>query len=389
MLSRKQCIKVGFFIPGFIVGGVETVFINTLEELLKISDLDISIVTHMKVREPLYVEWFKMHPEIPVYTYLPLGNWFQDLEPKCHGITKLARKITFSLYKKYRRFIWRRKFKDMDVFIDYKNFEFVRELRHISKPKIAWLHGSLAYFEKDKNFLKKVKNYTNIIGLTDDFVEEFKTKYPKYSDKIVRIYNPINITHIQQLSNQGKIPRGKYFCHVSRLDKGKDIKTLLDAFDIFYKSHKNVKLYVIGNGPLANDHKSYAARLKSCKNIVFTGTKYNPYIFMKGAIANILSSEHEGLPTVVLESVALGVPCISANCESGPREILQDGKGGWLFEIGNAEMLAQEMSDVFEFPAKAKKLTDVATKGLKRFSQKVVTKQIYDLINGVVKHNQV
>lgn len=381
--TAKNKIKVCFFVSDFTVGGVETIFINTMEELLKNPNLDISVVTHMKLRETLYTDWFKAHPEIPVYTYFPLGNWFQDLEPKCRGLMKLIRKITFSLYKRYRRFIWRNKFKKMDVFIDYKNFEFFRELSYIKKPKIAWAHSALCYFERDKNFLKKASQYDKIVCLTDDFKERFKSKYPEYADKIVRIYNPINEKHIQQLSNQGKSPRGKYFCHVSRLSKSKDIKTLLDAFDIFYKSHKDVKLYIVGDGPLANTHKSYAGTLKSSKNIIFTGTQYNPYIFMKGAIANILSTEYEGLPTVVLESVALGVPCISADCESGPREILLDGKGGLLFGIGNADALAKHMETVYKFPAKAKRLSNVAQKRLTRFNPTTISKQIVDLIKGL------
>ena len=383
MIKTEKRKKIVFFISGFIVGGVETVFVNTIEELLKNPDLEISIVTHMKLREALYADWLKSHPEIPVYTYLPLGNWFQDLEPKCRGILKLVRRITFSLYKRYRRFIWRNKFKNMDVLLDYKNGEFYRELSYVNKPKITWFHSALCYFERDVNFLKKLPKYNKIICLTDDFMKRFNSKYPEYSDKLVRIYNPINVKHIQLLSKQEKSPRGKYFCHVSRLDKGKDIKTLLDAFEIFYKSHKDVKLYIIGDGPLANTHKSYANTLKSSKNIIFTGTQYNPYAFMKGAIANILSTEYEGLPTVVLESVVLGVPCISSDCESGPREILLDGKGGLLFEIGNADALAKHMETVYKFPAKAKKLADTASKGLNRFDPTTISNQIVDLIKGL------
>lgn len=78
------------------------------------------------------------------------------------------------------------------------------------------------------------------------------------------------------------------------------------------------------------------------KRIVFTGALNNPYGIMRGAIANILSSESEGLPTLLLESVALGVPCISSKCKNGPREILLNGRGGLLFETGDANALAKK-----------------------------------------------
>lgn len=378
-MKDNKKIKVAFYVPNLIVGGVETVFANTMDELLKNRDLEIIIVTHAKVREPLYVDWFKAHPELPVYVYYPLCNWFEDLAPKCHGILKILRKIVFSLYKKYRRFIWNNKFKDVDVFIDYKNFESFKELRHINKPKIVWMHSALSYFEKNGS-LGRLPAYTKIVGITDDFVEDFKIKYPAYADKVVRIYNPMDVKAIQQKAKAEKSPNGKYFCHVSRLVPGKDIKTLLKAFDVFAKNHKTVKLYIVGDGEKTDEFKNYAKTLKSKNQIVFTGTKNNPYGIMKGALANILSSEYEGLPTVVLESVILGVPCISSKCKNGPREILLDGKGGLLFDIGDTQKLAEHMEYVFDNPAKAQKLADTATKGLKRFEPKSIAKQIIELV---------
>ena len=66
MIKTEKRKKVVFFVSGFIVGGVETVFVNTIEALLKNPNLEISIVTHMKLREALYADWLKSHPEIPV-----------------------------------------------------------------------------------------------------------------------------------------------------------------------------------------------------------------------------------------------------------------------------------------------------------------------------------
>lgn len=387
-MTRNNQIKVAICIPNMIIGGVETVFVNTMNELIKNPELDIHIITHAKVQEPLYVDWFNSHSNIPVFVYFPLANWFEDLAPKCHGILKLVRRITYSLYKRYRRFIWRNKFKNMDILIDYKNGEFYRELSYVNKPKVTWFHSALCYFERDINLLKKIPRYTKIVCLTEDFKKRFNIKYPEYKDKLVHIYNPINIQYIQQLSKQGKSPRGKYFCHVSRLDKGKDIKTLLDAFDLFYKSHKDVKLYIIGDGCHANIHKTYARSLKSSENIIFTGTQYNPYVFMKGALANILSTEFEGLPTVVLESVALEVPCISADCESGPKEIFLNGKAGLLFEIGNSKQLCEHMLNVYSENIDKEDMIKNMKKSISRFTPSVIAQQIYEMIQNLVKGNE-
>lgn len=369
-----------------VIGGVETVFITTINELLKNHDLEVVVVTHTIIREPLYIKWFKEHPEVKVYVYRPLSNWFEDVAPHCRGVLKPLRKIAFSIYKKYRRvFMWAtRRLADVDIFIDYKNMEFARELSYFNKPKVAWLHSAMAYFQRTGAFAK-LSQYNKIIGLTDDFVNEFKDNYPQYADRIYRIYNPIDFDTIKKLAEQVKSPSGKYFSHVSRLVAGKDIKTVLNAFDIFYTNHPDIKLYIVGDGNMADEFKSYANTLSCRNNVVFTGTMLNPYGVMRGAIANILSSEFEGLPTVCLESQILGTLMIASNCKNGPREILENGKAGLLFDVGNAEQLAQIMSDVWNNRINTQKIITAATKSLSRFDPEKTTEQVLIVINSLSK----
>lgn len=379
-------LRVAFCIPNMIIGGVETVFVNTIDELSKNPDLDIKIITSAKIREPLYANWLKTHPEIPVYTYYPLCNWFEDLAPKCHGLLKPIRKILFSLYKKYRRLLVATsgRFRDIDVFVDYKNFDFFKELKYFHKPKIAWAHSAFSYFESNGIFTR-LPQYTKIVGITDDFVNDFKARYPKYAHKIIRIYNPMNFDNIHKKAKLDEPPHGKYFCHVSRLVQGKDIKTLLNAFDLFASIHPDVQLHVVGDGYMSDELQEYAKTLKSNQRIVFTGAMRNPYGIMSGAIANILSSEFEGLPTVVLESVILGVPCISSNCKNGPHEILLDGDAGLLFDIGNANQLCQHMCNVYTNSIDKQTMVKNMQNSIARFAQDVIAKQIHDVIFDTVK----
>ena len=378
MLNRK---KVAFCIPNMSVGGVETVFTATISELLKKSDLEIVIVTLAKIREPVYIQWFHKHPDVKVYVYRPLSNWFEDIAPHCRGMLKPLRKIAFSIYKKYRRvFMWvTRRLADIDVFIDYKNLEFARELSYFNKPKIAWLHSSMEYFQRTGAF-NKLSQYDKIVGLTDDFVDEFKDKYPQYADRIQRIFNPLDADAIKSRAKQAKVPSGQYFSHVSRLAAGKDIRTLLNAFEILYTQHPDIKLYIVGDGSMANDFKSYATTLNCHKNVIFMGAMSNPYGIMRGAIANILSSEYEGLPTVCLESQALGALMIASNCKNGPREILQDGDSGLLFSVGNAHELASQMEFAVTNKKECNAIIKKATSTLYRFNTSVICDQISFLI---------
>lgn len=376
MKTKKQT-KIAFCIPNMIIGGVETVFVNTINELLNEPNLEIQIITHAKIREPLYTDWLKTHPELSVYVYYPLCNWFEDMAPRCHGVLKPLRQIAFSLYKKYRRAVvfLSRRFKNIDIFIDYKNMEFFKELKYFSQYKIAWLHSAPSYFEKNGSF-SRLPQYDKIIAITDEFIDEFREMYPKYKDKIVRIYNAIDINAIRKQAAETMMPAGKYFAHTSRLVAGKDIKTLLKAFDMFWKSHMDVNLYIVGDGDMANEFKKYASMLESNRNIVFMGSMSNPYGVMKGAIANILSSEYEGFGMVVVESMALSVPVISSNYKTGSKEILENGKAGMLFNIGNAKQLTKCMEKIVSDTDLSKRIVAQATRSLDRFDPGVIAKQI-------------
>ena len=75
--------------------------------------------------------------------------------------------------------------------------------------------------------------------------------------------------------------------------------------------------------------------------------KKNPFVYMKNALVNVLSSYGEGLPTVLIESAAVDTLNIASDCKYGPREILLNGDGGLLFEPGNVEQLAKCFDDVY------------------------------------------
>ena len=104
-----------------------------------------------------------------------------------------------------------------------------------------------------------------------------------------------------------------------------------------------------------------------------------PFAYMKYATAHILSSYSEGLPTVLIESMAVETLNIASSCPNGPREILMDGKAGLLFKPGNVDELAQHMTNVYNKNIDINSMVNVATKSLKRFSTAIIIKKITNL----------
>lgn len=382
--------KVVFCIPNMVIGGVENVLVNSLTELLKNDNLDIAIALHAPVREPVHRAWLDAHPEIPTYVYYPLCNWFEDLQKYCRAFPlKPLRKIVFSLYKKYRRVISRRNkiMRRADVIIDYKNLSFFKELRSVPTPRITWVHGPAKYL-RDNGLAPHVNIYNHIVGLTDDFVNEFRRDFPEYRGCVTRIYNPIDGDKIRAMAAHGARHPGRYFCQVSRLDPvQKDIPTLIRAFNMFWAAAgtPDVDLLIVGDGPQMAELKQMAADLPCARHIVFAGATTNPFGYMAGAMATILATRYEGLPTVLIESAVLGTPCISADCPNGPREILMDGRAGLLFDVGDAAKLAVHMKDIWQNTVNTRQLIDTASQNLDRFAPDAAASQITHLIKEYIK----
>ena len=141
-------------------------------------------------------------------------------------------------------------------------------------------------------------------------------------------------------------------------------------------------MYIVGDGEKKQDYVDIADGLKSGAQIIFTGKQSNPFGYMAGSIAHILSSFNEGFGQVLVESMASGTINISSDCPNGPREILLDGKAGVLFEPGNVDDLAKALSDVWNEKVKSKTMVNNATKSLIRFDADNVALQIMDLIDG-------
>ena len=163
--------------------------------------------------------------------------------------------------------------------------------------------------------------------------------------KIITIYNPVISKDLYEKSNT--TINHPFFnlghpilLNVGRLDKQKDIGTLLEAFSIVTKEIES-RLIIIGEGNGKTQLIEQCKKLKILNQVDFAGYLKNPYPFFKKSSVFALSSLYEGLPTVLIEALALRLPIVSTKCPSGPAEILQQGKYGILVPIKDPKSLAQ------------------------------------------------
>ena len=126
---------------------------------------------------------------------------------------------------------------------------------------------------------------------------------------------------------------------VGRLTKAKDYYTMLKAFSIVLNSVPS-RLLIIGEGDERSKIENIIKELGINKNVFLLGFQKNPLKYMVKADVFVLSSILEGFPNVLVEAMACGVPVVSTDCQSGPSEIIEDGKNGFLVPVGDVKALS-------------------------------------------------
>ena len=150
-------------------------------------------------------------------------------------------------------------------------------------------------------------------------------------DPIIDI-NELNFLKKEKVEEKIQNP---FLVSIGRLTKQKNHKFLIKAFKILKKKHTELKLVILGAGELEKELKGITQNLDLSEDILFLGYKKNVFKYLKKSIAFILTSEWEDPGFVLIESAATKTTIISCNCKNGPKEFLNNGEAGYLYEKGN------------------------------------------------------
>jgi glycosyltransferase involved in cell wall biosynthesis len=175
------------------------------------------------------------------------------------------------------------------------------------------------------------------------------------------IHNPVITPEIRQLAQApvahpwfapGHAP---VVLGMGRLKPQKNFALLISSF-ARVRRQRDARLVILGRGPERAALEIQIEREGLKEDVEMPGFVVNPYPYLARAAAFVLSSNVEGLPGALIEAMGLGCPVVSTDCESGPREILLEGRLGELVPIEDQEAMTAAILRTLESPPNASAL---------------------------------
>lgn len=304
-MNKHICI----IIPDISIGGAERV-VSILANYLKSKNFKISLILLYNRVD------FSLNPNIQIIT--------PTFEVKRNIID------IFKVIKYYRKSI--RILKPDVIFSFLEFYNEIVMLSLIGLRKKIFLFDRNTPFLKSQNFLQKIlrkKLYPKANGVIVQTKLSAKNIInKKLNSNVLVLPNPIS-----KIEHEWKPNKNNIIVSVGSIEKQKNHKFLIDIFESI--NDKAWKLIFLGNGSLLTELKEYIKNLENGSNILFMGSRNDIKEKLLESSIFAFPSLWEGFPNALLEALALGVPCISNNCNTGPSELIENNKNGFLVEVNN------------------------------------------------------
>jgi glycosyltransferase involved in cell wall biosynthesis len=103
--------------------------------------------------------------------------------------------------------------------------------------------------------------------------------------------------------------------------------------------------------------------------VCFAGFDKNPFKYMSACDIYVLSSRHEGMPGTLVQAMACGAACVSADCPTGPNELIKDGENGFLVPVEDVTALSERMLILLENKDLKTKYSISASKSVESYTE--------------------
>lgn len=336
MSQRK---RITFFMDALHGGGAEKVVVNLLKGFAATDEYDLDLI--LATKEGPYLDQV---PEQVRLIDLKQGRAISALFPLANYL------------RKYRPWALIGNMGHVNVVTIL-----AKELAQISTRLVVVEHNTLSVSKSKLKRAQIVKLFMKwfypradaVTAVSAGVARDLEIQLGLQSDSVKVLYNPVvneDLIHKSQADldhpwfGQDTPP---VFLAVGRLNPQKDFSNLLFAFAEVRKQ-KEARLIILGEGEERQKLESIIEELGIKDDVLMPGFVKNPYAYMKRSNCLVLSSRHEGLPTVLIEAMACGCAVVATDCPCGPDEILDSGVYGSLVPIEDSQALAEAMFKTLE-----------------------------------------
>lgn len=230
--------------------------------------------------------------------------------------------------------------------------------RMARRPVVGWIHNLPGRTAKDfpggfpwiTRHLYPCAN--RLVAVSKGIAEDLAKWSPGGMHNVVVLPNPVNVEEVRHLSESPlsdwarPIFTRRTLIGMGWLHRRKGFDLLLQSFATVVQRGHDVNLLLLGEGEERAALEAQVAELGLHDRVFMPGYQPNPYPLLSRADAFVLSSRHEGLPTVILEAMSLGVPVVASDCPFGPAEILDGGRCGLLVPSEDPHSMADGLSSL-------------------------------------------
>ena len=248
-----------------------------------------------------------------------------------------------------------------------------------------------------KNVVSERNDPASLVGIPKNIMRRIlyaKADYFVFQTEDARNYFPRAIrvkssVILNPLKNEMPEPwegmREKRVVSLCRLEPQKNLKMLIDAFQVFHRTHPDWKLDIYGDGSQREMLGKYISDLGINEAVCLHYPENDVHSIVLKAGMFVLASDYEGLSNSMLEALALGLPTICTDCPcGGARMVIKDGVNGFLVPVSDVASLAKVMNYLGDHPEIAKRIGANATSIRKQLDACVISKQWDEIVKGLL-----
>lgn len=338
--------KITFLMLHLNYGGIEKQVTTLANELSKEYEVEIISLYDILSGESFYQLDDKVKIKY-IFNFGPNKDKIKDALKKFKLITLIkqlcrALKILYTKYFGLGKII---KNLNTDILISSR-VEFSKQIKRNDIITISQEHSFIDNEKYIKKVRKSFKHIKYLIVMTKGAKEKYDEwlKNEKIKPEVIVIPNIIKENKSGKISNLNN----RQIISVGRLEDVKDFYTLILVFSVIVKKYPNYILKIIGEGSMREKLEEQIKKCNLQKNVILTGRRTENEInneLIKSDVF-VLTSKSESFSLVLCEAMNFGVPCIAFDVDVGPREIIQDGKNGFLIENRNVDLMIERLDEL-------------------------------------------